>query len=75
MYWSLSQLRRRAAVGGTDRVCPFTQMTPGAAATRARALTIGAPGRGDREAVHPPCLGHSVRLGVTAASHPHRQDS
>jgi hypothetical protein len=75
MYWSPSQLRRRAAVGGTDRVRPFTQMTPGAVATRARALTIGAPGRGDREAVHPPCLGHSVRFGVAAANYPHREDS
>ena len=74
MYWSPSQLRRRAAVGGTDRVCPFTQMTPGAAATRARALTIGAPGRGDREAVHPPCLGHSVRLAA-AGELSHHQDS
>ena len=53
-------------MGRTDRVCPFTQMTPGAAATRARALTIGAPGRGDREAVHPPCLGHSVRLAANS---------
>src|SRR5712691_7888107 len=43
--------------GERQTAVSVAQKTLGAARRTYRTLTIGAHGRGDREAVHPPCLG------------------